>query len=537
MSSQRLTVHLLNGIAKPEDAIAPEKTQCSRVSVDDELGVPGKFFYTSRPPVPPKWVSFVKAIVPGIPNSLFSSSSSGLLVLEVDNNFYAFTFGYGRSLLDLSKIERQFGLKVALNRIDPTQLRSMDTKTFEDMVLTKTTQASKSTELPTFGIDISRDILRAVTGRPKDTALAKTLHGSNALVLNTSQAATDLPQLCKELYAAYREDTYKADFEWIDHLSQVTDGNTVRVLDEQLVDQLQLGDTSSTHMAMPEPIDWEDVDSFSIAGTRGVSYEDLDLDDYLDHLGSKRSELTIDLVRQRRVSVRYSRSGEAESRWSLYQCLVSEQRFKTRLFVLIEGRWFSVSDSLAGEVDAYTNSLPGANTVLIPYVQGEIERSYNERLVASDEDRLLLLDAKIKRPGGASSGIELCDILTAEGEFIHVKRKSRSATLSHLFAQGVVGTTTFLGDGSFRDKIRQCIEEDVAEPARQKWLDLVPSSVDSPKRANYTVSYVVIANSRQNGNDWLPFFSKLNLMQQGKQLQNLGLSVTLSRVAVTPGKN
>ncbi len=32
------------------------------------------------------------------------------------------------------------------------------------------------------------------------------------------------------------------------------------------------------------------------------------------------------------------------------------------------------------------------------------------------------------------------------------------------------------------------------------------------------------------GNDWLPFFSKLNLMQSARALQNLGIDVTLDRV-------
>lgn len=44
------------------------------------------------------------------------------------------------------------------------------------------------------------------------------------------------------------------------------------------------------------------------------------------------------------------------------------------------------------------------------------------------------------------------------------------------------------------------------------------------------MTFVVIANSTKAGNDWLPFFSKLNLMQHGRQLQNLGFGVRLSRV-------
>ena len=133
----------------------------------------------------------------------------------------------------------------------------------------------------------------------------------------------------------------------------------------------------------------------------------------------------------------------------------------------------------------------------------------------------------------ASSGIELCDLLASDGAFVHVKRKSRSSTLSHLFAQGTVAATTFLQDGVFRDQIRGVIERTAAPQTKSTWLDLVPDAVHQVDRSRYSVSYVVIANSTRRGNDWLPFFSKLNLMQHGRQLRNLGFTVHLDRVAIS----
>jgi hypothetical protein len=40
----------------------------------------------------------------------------------------------------------------------------------------------------------------------------------------------------------------------------------------------------------------------------------------------------------------------------------------------------------------------------------------------------------------------------------------------------------------------------------------------------------VIANFPRSGTDWLPFFRKLNLMQNGQQLLDLGFSVSVSKV-------
>jgi uncharacterized protein (TIGR04141 family) len=456
VTTQRLTIYLLRNIAGPDEAIAADKAN-TKLAIETNPDISGTFYYTSRPPTPPAWMSFVREVVPGLPATLRSSSASGLLVVQAHGRYFALTFGYGRSLLDLSKIEPQFGLRVALNRIDPSQLRSLDTKTFEDLVVTRTTQTSKSTELPTFGVDISSDILRAVTGQPRDTTLAKRLSGADALVLGTTKTAADLPDILGELLAAHSEATYKEDFSWIDHLALVTDAGLTNQLDEQLAAQLASGDTTATHMAMPETINWEDIDSFKITGTRAI-YEDLDIDEYLTELGARRSQLTVARLKGRRVSIGFSRSSDYDGRWSLYHCLVSEQRIGEQLYALIEGRWLSVSESLAAEVDAFANSLPNCTTALVNSNLGEKEPDYNRRLAGTQSGDLLLLDAKIKVPGGASSGIELCDVLASNGEFIHVKRKSRSATLSHLFAQGAVSAATFLSDGTFREQIRQEIE-------------------------------------------------------------------------------
>ncbi|WP_052563745.1 DUF6119 family protein [Mycobacteroides abscessus] len=469
VKTQRLIVFLLQPIAHPADAIVKGKS-ATAVTLDDATGVTGTFFYLAKPPSRPAWVPYVKEIVPTIPD-LTSSSASGVLIVYAQDRHFALTFGYGRSLLDMSKIERQFGLKVALNRIDPLQLRSMDTKTFEDLVVTRTLQASKSTDLPTFGIDVSKDILRAVTGEPRDTSLSKRLSGADALVLGTTKKASELPKVLGELLDAFSEETYKENFAWIDHLSLITDPVLVDSLDKRLAEQLTAGDTSCTHMAMPEPIGWEDIDSFKITSSR-VIFQDLDLDEYLASLEEGRSNFTVDRLKGRKVAVKFIRSGEYDGRWSLYSCLISEQRVAGQLYVLIEGRWLAVSEALAEEVDSFAASLSANRTTLLRSQLGETEPDYNHRIAKARPGEVLCLDGKIVPPGGASSGIELCDLLSAEGEFIHIKRKSRSSTLSHLFAQGSVSATTFVSDPSFRDAVRAKIESlaGLELAAKQKWL-------------------------------------------------------------------
>jgi uncharacterized protein (TIGR04141 family) len=514
-----------------DEALAEDKPT-SVIELADSSGIDGRFYQVPPRPKRPGWVSYLQPILADDIGDTRSSSASGLLLIRSSGRMFALTFGYGRSMLDLSKIEHQFGLRVALNRIDPSQIRSLDTKTFEDMVVTTNTQASKSAELPTFRVDVSTDILRAATGEPRDKSFAKRLSGADALVMNLETDPADLPDICSNLLAAFEDDEYRADFAWIDQLALVRDVDLVDMLNERLVKDLAGGVTAATHLAFPESIGWEDIDAFKITGTRNHEYDDLDLDAYLEQLGESRAELTLNNLKTRRVSVRFARSEKFDDRWLLYQCLVSEQRVDGRLYVLIEGRWFAINESLVSEVDSFVSGLSAPRLALIPALPGEAEKEYNGRLASSSPESLLKLDAKIKRPGGAASGIELCDVLTAQGEFVHIKRKSRSATLSHLFAQGSVSAATFLSDGHFRDEIRSLIGTEARGGRRDMWLDLIPSGSDPVERSRYSVTFAVVANTTRSGMDWLPFFSKLNLMQHGRQLRNLGFDVAVSRVPV-----
>ncbi len=532
MKTTRLTLYLMHSkVKKFEDALDRTKPM-QKVDTNPSTGVDCNFYYAIPKHTVPAWSQFVQPLLSKPLEGLSASSTAALLLVRSEERIFALTFGYGRSLLNLAKIEYQFGLRVALNRIDPRQIRSLDTKTFEDLVVSTHTQASKSAELPTFGVDITRDILRSVTGEPRTDEFARRITGSDPLVMAAKTSALELPAVCTELLSAFHDNTYKQDFGWIDQLSLVRKKESIEKLDACLVEQLRNGQCATTHLAIPETIGWENIDGFRIRGTGQYVYEDLDIEEYLTRLDDKCKSIAIQKLKTREVSVRYATSAQFEKISSLYRCLVSEQRINGKLHVLIEGRWFSISSSLVGEVDAFVNRLPEMKELLPPALVSEHEKVYNARAAEMSNAKLLNLDAQVKRPGGASSGIEFCDILSDQGDLIHIKRKSRSSTLSHLFAQGSVSASTFINDGEFRDQIRELIKSRVADEVREKWLSLVPPAGSAVDRARYRVNYAVITSASDQGRDWLPFFSKLNLMQHARSLKTMGMEVAVSHIPV-----
>jgi uncharacterized protein (TIGR04141 family) len=530
MTFSRVTVFLLqNTVLKAKDAISSEK-QTVDIETRKDSGVEGTLFYQRSAARPPGWVTEVDPLLDERISGVVSASASGVLVLKTSERWFAVSFGYGRSLIDPAVIQRQFGLRVALNLVDPEQLRSMDTKTFEDLVVSKSTQSSKSSDLPAFGVDISRDILRGVAGVPRDKSVATRLHGSDAITLVCKPSADGLPAVCDRLLIEYQADTYKANFEWIDQLAVIDDPTERAALDAKVLASLRSRDTSSTYMAAPETVDWDDIEHYKIAPTGKTTYEDLDLDAYLAAMSDAEvASTTLQNLQQRAVTVTYSRSGNTDRLWNVYQCLISEQRVGGRLYVLIEGRWFVVDETLSDQVDTYFRGLSSATT-LTDARPNETEPEYNERIAVERPDLYLHLDARIVRPGGAASGIEFCDLLGKDGTLIHVKRKSRSATLSHLFAQGSVAARTLISDGAFREGVRAAIVEKVGSGDPTSWLALVPDAQQAVDPRRYKISYVVLTKPPTGTADWMPFFSKLNLMQHGRELQTMSFGVSVSRL-------
>jgi len=533
--SQRLTVFLLEeDVHEFADALSTVNSAVE-LPLSEVTGLDGKFYFERRKPRPAHWVSYIQPAVSGEIEGAITASSSALLLVRVADRMMALTFGHGRGLLNLERIERRFGLKVTLNRVDPTELRSLDTKTFEDMVVSRRTQMSRKAELPAFGVDIARDLLRAVTGKARDPDFASTLSGSDGLVISTKVDIEALGAKLAAILDAYHDNVYREHFGWIDHLTQVPPGETRQRLDDLLLADLRRGDTSRVHMAPPDPLPWDEVEGFTfkMTGTRGYVYEDLDLEKYLAELGDGKNNLTIELLCNRRVGIQYSRTGDVDRRWYIYECLVAEYSLDDELYVLTEGDWFQVSRSLVDRVDKFLASAVDSETSLPPATIGETESQYNRAVESARPDELLLLDLKIPRPDGATSGVEPCDLLSVGGELIHIKRRSQSATLSHLFAQGSVALRALREDEHYRRRVREAIVERAGNRPPEAWLALVPEDWPVGHAGKLKVTYGVIAPPREGNYGWLPFFSRLNLMQHAQAIRLVGAEVAVTRIDVS----
>ena len=147
-------------------------SQVNAYELDRKHELEGKLFVKIPTEKKPKWSGFTENITGVSLDELANRSSSAVLIIKTSTATMAFTFGYGRFLIDTKYFVHDFGIKTALNTLNHDSLRSVDLFTLEDQAVQKKSQASRESSVGGFGIDISRDVLRAVTGngspRPVD---------------------------------------------------------------------------------------------------------------------------------------------------------------------------------------------------------------------------------------------------------------------------------------------------------------------------------------------------------------------------------
>jgi len=526
LRTQKLNVLLLKDSIKSFRDALSKPNSLINIPLREDIGFEGEFWYLEQQSRGPSWQSFVNPILTSSLPEFMMSSVSAVLFVKESNRIFAFTFGYGRNLLKPDCYELGFGLKVALNRIHHERIRSLDIRTYEDVMVSTRKQTSRSAELWTFGLDVTRDLLRVVTGEPDDKTFAKRITGADALTLNVSIKVNQLGDKCRQLLDAFYDSRYKEHFDWVDQIKEVRDKKIIDSLNQKLINSIKTRDTENIYLAPPEVLDWQSVEKFCIEGTRQEEYDDLDIETYINLLGDKLKEITLEKIKRYKVSVQWVGRGQFEDKWTLYNCIVWETKQNKRLFVLLEGKLFEIEEIFANNVRNFVRRFAVFNSELPPAKLKEKERNYNQR-ITKEVSGLICLDGITVKAEEARTAVEFCDLLSSRKKLIHIKRKTHSSTLSHLFAQGTVAARIFLSDENARKSIREQIKKITNN---SDILATIPDENSRPNPNDYEIAYAIITKSVNNWPDSLPFFSCVNFMQNAKHLTELGFNVSLQKI-------
>ncbi|EGQ8047864.1 hypothetical protein HAR85_004706 [Vibrio parahaemolyticus] len=495
------------------------------------LDISGKFFVREQSDSKPKWTKFAESLTGTTIEELYNRTSSAVLVVKSTNATMAFTFGYGRHMLDTSYFVSDFGIKTALNTLNHDSLRSVDLITLDDQAVQKKAQAARETGVEVFGIDISKDLLRGVTGSPKGGVGLFNISGcGTTFSFGKSVKVEDIPDLVDVIFDHYKSDAYQASFSWVDNIRRLQEPADIQPLDDRLLSEIN-NNSSNVIITIPEMMDWDQVFGFSFTRSKSNIKPTIESHEYYANLDL--SSLSVDALKRDKLFVFDQQLEETE--FKVYNCMYFEIKENSKTYILFSGDWYeiessfiSIIDGILAKIKPCALSFPevftwtGTDSKNRVVEKIESEGDYNER--AAQLNGYYVLDKKLVKSDRTTTSIELCDLLTPSKQFIHVKhRKGGSAGLSHLFAQGNVSAEIMLGDRNFRKQARKVLRSVSSAVA-----DTVP--LDNIQSSNMEIVFLVLGEDSSTLKDNLPFFSKVNLTKTYENLSQRGFKVSIAGV-------
>lgn len=485
-----------------------------------EIDGVGKVYYNPSHTSQPTWVnSFFRGQLGDA--AIFTSNARAVLLARVTpegstEKTFAITMGYGKYMLADDVIEDDFGLKVVLNTITPNSLRRINKTNIGGNQKTSSEQLPLESDIDDFGFDIDRDLISTITGHSDDDDYAcGIMTGSDLLSLTAEVDVTNLPSFLRATYIRYTSNEYKNYFPWIDHIRKVKDSRLIDALDAELITLINNG-SPNVWMAVPEVIQWEHIAGFKYAGKD--MHDDIVIEKMRESFREGLSH--IDQMKSRTVTAIRADNEAPYASWQAYKCLYGEVELNGRAYCVNNGRWFCIDRDFVNQINAEYESMPVSSRTFLPHsATHKKENDYTVAFVASDPEHLLCMDAKLIYYGGGQSKVELCDVLTTDNTFIHIKPYTSSAALSHLFNQAVVSTELVLGDPVFVGKANEKIGERTQNPQF-----LIDRNGDRP-----TIILAIL--SKEDGErPQIPFFSKVALRYTRRRLETDGCKVYIKNI-------
>jgi len=489
---------------------------------------------------PPAWTNFLAHYNPDVRARLRTQSCSALLFIEAgqgeEKRLFALCFGQGHHALDDDAVQRGFGLRVVLNSVSRSQLRSLDSASLDTTVMQRRVQASRDSDLSAFDLDANRNLVRLASGTPKSGDFAKSLAGKDALHLRAAVDPDKLPNLCEKALKLYQATDYKADFAFIDYVQPVGERLLTDTLDSVAFNDLKSiynGAASDLHLAIPDILVPDASLELGYFGTglpsgSKAAYSELVIEDYVNELRKGDFSQIADmsaLKSSHEIRVMTDGEGDRSHKRKLYTCFVHEVTHEGDIYVMFDGQWFLVSRAYHEEIeDAYT-------ALLKPSFHLSTTAANERALIADLEGELDLISmdqTKVAPKGASNAALEPCDFFSRTKQIIHLKDGHSSAPLSHLWNQGLVSAEAFVSDEVFRKGFRTAAKKREKKFTKQGFTKLLPDGRSKLVPSQFTIVFGVMRHPYvASGKLGLPFFSKVALRAVAERISRMGFPVEL----------
>jgi uncharacterized protein (TIGR04141 family) len=258
-------------------------------------------------------------------------------------------------------------------------------------------------------------------------------------------------------------------------------------------------------LAIPEIIDYSKPFKvkFSGSGRSNKEYEDVYIGAYRDYLRETKTSIEdVNDFRRHKMQI-IDENGYKIKEYTIYKSFLFDCEIDKEHFHLCDGEWYLIKTDLIQKLSDAINPYFVENHPLLPACVYKLESEYNQS-IPNIYKNAFCLDGKNISINGQTM-VEPCDILVEEsGEvhLIHVKRSTRSSSLSHLFNQGANSVELLRKETESKEKLKELVGNN---PELSELID----------NEKFKVVYGIITNkAMNNSNDRsknLPIFSRISL--------------------------
>lgn len=361
-------------------------------------------------------------------------------------------------------------------------------------------------------------MLKAIVGKPRNASLGSSMAGSDPLSVSVKLSLSDLPHLLATYLAKFEADLSSSDYEWINNISIVKSAEIITALEAVLDERLSKKKFDGVWLSVPEIIEWRSVAGFIYTHGAKALHNDITLDGFLKTV-KPGITLNLNLLRERTVFCADDDHRPIFEKWPVFKCLYAEIEHSDKKHILNGAKWYSVGVDFEKRTNDDFAKIKHSKLKFPAYVGGG-EGAYNKSISTAYPTKYKLLDDIHKIfHGGGHGQVEVCDLLSVNGELIHVKIYAKSSVLSHLFSQGFVSGQLIQIDAGFREKVRAKLK-----PPFQSLIKVA----QKPAQDEFTIVYAIISSAK--GPLYLPFFSRVNLNNTAKVLKGFGYKVELLKI-------
>jgi len=481
---------------------------------------------------PPEWADAVHRLTDVSP-VVENKTAAGALLVPVDGQVFAITFGIGHLLLNQARVTPGFGFGFALRVLKPDAVRQVTHSMMDARGRTDRNSVAQDQHIQGFGIEEYGEIVSRLAGKLGETSLTLSkgrkqslqISGTDALKIHLGAESDDLLTDLTEINRIAMTESPATEFDAIARVRplKATDERWPE-LDRRL--EALLGDPSLGSIAVTVPttlLDEEDgAMSFWVkVGRQRESVRELDLEHILMKTrclpeGDRLSALTKGYIQMCRDA---DGKDVASPRIPVHKWLAAEVSLGTSRFFFHEGRWYEVGDRHLESIQQQVRELlqtPAGLSMIDWTADLKDEKDYNREAA---KHGYVCLDRALITTDLHPRGFEACDLFGPSNELIHVKRAKSTVPLNHLFAQGRISADALRWDSIARSKLLARVkEQDPQHPVRDDFM---------PKKVIYGISLksgkpLTVAN--------LFTFAQVSLLQAAVALRNSGIDVAVVNI-------